>query len=229
MRIPLRPRIALLDFQEENCNPGTGRSLAEDIAERLIASKLFQVVDRNKLSQILGDGELGQEYRFHIGWAAGMIPLIDADAVVLGRVQHLPQDRKTISAKVLDSRGVIFAVEDRSSAEKLAKLLITDRLARTIHARHRSIPAKIDLAIGPSLLLNIGDNSGFQPEDQLRVDSVLEAVLDPYFQEESRIFEHLIASIGEAEVLDVGAGHTLVRYTGNACPKTGDQVALSKI
>ena len=229
MRARSKPFIAVLDFQEDGCEPGSGRSLAEGIAVRFRASALFDVVDREEWHETLGGKGLNRECCFHPGWAADMARLIGADAVVLGRASKAQGSKTSITAITLDASGVALATAKGDNVDYLANLLVTGRLARAIRTHNRPVTAKIEFVEGSSLLLNIGRNSWLRQEDRLRIDCALETIVDPYFQDELRMFDYLVANIGEAEVVEVGACLSLVRYIGCSVPKTGDLVTLSKI
>jgi hypothetical protein len=228
MRLTLKPRIVVLDFKEDSCEPGTGRSLAEGVADRLAGAELFELIDRKDWWPLLGDWDLKRKFCFHSAWATGLIALIGADAAIMGQVRNLPGGGQRINVSMVDGRGVVFEAANLRKTDDLAKLLSADRLAKAIRVGRRIMPARIEFTLGQSLLLDVGRDSGLQAGDSLRIDSVLEAVADPFFHEAPRKFDDLIAGVGEAEVLAVGVCLVAVRYSGNSCPKAGDLISLSR-
>jgi hypothetical protein len=228
MRPRSLPLIAVLDFYDDGCAPGSGRSFAEGLATRFGASRLFQVVDREVWIQTVGGRELSQECCFHPGWAADMARLLNADAVVLGYARNVPGGKAAITATAFDSRGNALVKAEGGNVDDLAILLITRSVARTIRICNRPVSAEVEFGKGRSLLLDIGRNSGLRQRDRLRIDCTLESVLDPYFQDTPRVFDNLETTVGEVEVLEVGDRFTLVRYIGDFLPETGDLVTLLK-
>lgn len=146
MRNISKPLIAVMDFQESRCEPRSGRILAEQLAIRFDASGFFHVADREVWLQKLGGVELSQECRFHPGWAADMVKLVNTDAMVLGRVGKSAGGKLTITAIALDSKGIALVTVERGNVDDLASLLLTKRRAKTIqqhlllfqiHSNHR--------------------------------------------------------------------------------------------
>jgi hypothetical protein len=229
MWIEGKARIAVIDFQDDSGNAEPGRSVAEEVEAHLLTSEVFEVVERKKWRRALGEAELRPNYRFRREWEAGILKRIGVDAVVVGRQERLRDGHRTLSVTVFDAVGSVFEAVIRGSEKELAELLLKSDVVKKIHVRCRPFSAEIQFATGPSLLLNIGMSPGLESEDRVRLERVLEAVPDPYFQGESRVLDHLTGSLGEADVLEVSAGFALVRYWGNAHPKAGDVVRLAKI
>jgi hypothetical protein len=229
MHLTLKPYVAVLDFREDGCEPGVGRLVAERIAFRLEASRLFQVIARTEWLEASGGGQPEQKSCFHPGWAAQVMILAGAGAIVLGRVQCLDGGGEKLKAMMLDASGVVLASGERSNVDDLAKLLTVGRVASTARPGECQLDARIQSVHGSSVLVNTGRKSGIQRTDQIRIDLILQPVRDPYFQDEGKILGCLTARAGEAEVTEVGGQFVVLRYAGNPRLRPGAEVKLTKL
>jgi len=231
-----KPRIAVLDFEEQECIPGAGRSTAERIASRLGGSSGLSVVDRaewmrrmteENLGQITS-GELSQECRFHPGWAAERLAVLELDAVVIGRLKRSPDGPISISVMLVDSSGVVLRL-DETGAERASNLLTSRRIANAIRRHQPPFEAKVECVRGTSVMMRLKDEFRLRPKDRMRVDRTLESVPDPYLEDDARAFAYLTAAVGEAEIIEVSGQFVLARYSGNTVPRRGENVTLARI
>jgi hypothetical protein len=229
LRIKTKPLIAVLDFQEDEIEFGCGRFTAETIAIELSKSNVFGVMDRSQWQEKLGGKELTAENRFHPAWAAERLPLIGADALVIGRLSRSMGGETLITVALVDASGVVLDKIERNCVDAIVRLLAVKHLARKIRTRDYPIEARIEAVEGSSLMMSLRRDSDLKRDDRLLIDRIIETISDPLFEDEFRVLSHLVATVGEALVLDAGVRFTLARYTGACRLRIGDNVTLSRI
>ncbi len=220
----LRPRIAILDFCDQQFHVNCGRSVAVRLADQLSTSDHYRVIERNEWHRLLGGRELSQECRQHPAWAIWIGNLVGADAVVIGSVRGIVHGQIALAATMFGTNGIRLVGAVHSTVEGLAERLCGDWGATNIRGSDRPVSAVVTRSEGSLMILDAGTYSGFKPGDCLRVGRVLEAIVDPYFRHYSKRMASLIATVGQAQIIEVGHCATLARYTGSQAIEAGDLV-----
>jgi hypothetical protein len=218
----LRPRIAILDFCDQQFHNDCGRGAAARLTDQLSASGCYRVVERSEWHRLLGGRELSQECRQHPAWAIYIGNLVAADAVLIGSVRGNVCGQIALTATIFGTNGITLARAVDATVEGLADRLLENREAMIIRNGDRQFRAAVTRSEGSLVILNAGTGSGLKPGDQLRLDRILETISDPCFLDHSRPIASLIAPVGYAQIIEVGHCAALARYTGSQPILAGD-------
>jgi curli biogenesis system outer membrane secretion channel CsgG len=150
-----RPVVAVLEFRNETSAAwwysGVGRELSDMLANELLGTGVFKVVERRKLNGVLNEQDLGASGRVAKSTAAKMGKITGAQYLITGSVSHFEESGRS-------GGGLRFKGISLGGKKKTASLAIDIRVinattgeieyARTVEATSKSGGMSIGISRG---------------------------------------------------------------------------------
>ena len=159
-----RHRVAVLDFEErgELVEAETGQIAAELLTTGLVNTGRFEVVERDRLQQVIREQQFGTSDMVSPETAARIGNLVGVEVIITGTVYRL-RDVSGMSAKLISTQdgGILTAEETRGDAmstvhdlvDELLPLLIDDFPLEGYVVRHEA----------GEVIIDMGADYGLQP------------------------------------------------------------------
>lgn len=136
-----RPRIAIVNFTENNTEPGTGRAVRNSVEINFFRDGSFVILEQSRLDSIAHERRLQVAECRDARCAAKIGQLLKADYVIIGSVDRL--DTYTVAMKVVDVRQGSIIISDSAEAREVGDLRpAAEGLARRVAERIRGIGKK---------------------------------------------------------------------------------------